>query len=61
MGKTNCSSFLDIADIRLPTGQIREFSTFTVSVSTALRLKPSFACGNGANNVVYAHFWAYSA
>jgi hypothetical protein len=49
MGKTNCGSFLDMADIRLPTGQIREFSAF--SVNTALRLKPSFACGRAANNV----------
>jgi hypothetical protein len=38
-GKINCCSIMDIAGIHVPTGQIMEFSSF--SLSSALRHTPS--------------------
>jgi hypothetical protein len=48
-GKINCPSIFDTAGIRLPTRQIREFSTF--SVSSALKHSPSARCVIAANDV----------
>jgi hypothetical protein len=48
-GKINCPSILDSVGIRVPTRQIREFSTF--SVSNALKHSPSAMCVIAANYV----------
>jgi hypothetical protein len=48
-GKINCPSILDTVGIRVPTRQIREFSTF--SVSSALKHSPSARCVIAANDV----------
>jgi hypothetical protein len=48
-GKINCRSILDSVGIRVPTRQIREFSTF--SVSSALKYSPSARCVIAANDV----------
>jgi hypothetical protein len=47
---------MDTVGIRMPTGQIREFSTF--SVSCALRHSPSARCGIAANDIqIFGYFW----
>jgi hypothetical protein len=48
-GKLNCPSILDSVGIRVPTRQIREFSTF--SVSSALKHSPSARCVIAASDV----------
>jgi hypothetical protein len=40
---------MDIVGIRVPTRQIRDFSTF--SVSSALRHSPSVRCASAANDI----------
>jgi hypothetical protein len=46
--KTNCPSTLDTVGIHVPTGQIREFST--ISVSSALNHCPSARYAIAVNN-----------
>jgi hypothetical protein len=48
-GKINYRSIMDTISIRVPTRQIREFSTF--SVSSALRHSPSARCAIVANDI----------
>jgi hypothetical protein len=49
-GKINCHYYImDTVGIRVPTKQIREFSTF--SVSSALRYSPSARCVIVGNNI----------
>jgi hypothetical protein len=48
---------MDTVGIRVPTRQIRDFSTF--SVSSALRHSPSVRCASAAND--YVDFWIYLA
>jgi hypothetical protein len=47
--KMNCHSIMDTVGIRVPTRQIRDFSTF--SVSSALRHSPSAMCATAANDI----------
>jgi hypothetical protein len=53
-GKINCHSIMDTVGIRMPTRQIREFSTF--SVSSALRNSPSARCVIATNEIL-EQFW----
>jgi hypothetical protein len=47
---------MDIVAIRVPTRQIRDFSTF--SVSSALRCGPSARCIIATNDMqIFGHFW----
>jgi hypothetical protein len=48
-GKINCLSIMNTVGIRVPTRQIREFPTF--SVSTVLRHSPSDRCVIVANDM----------
>jgi hypothetical protein len=45
--KINCHSIMDTVGIRVPTRQIRDFSTF--SISSGLRHSPSVRCASAAN------------
>jgi hypothetical protein len=47
--KINCHSVMDTVGIRVPTRQIRDFSTF--SVSSALRHSPSVRCASASNDI----------
>jgi hypothetical protein len=47
--KINCHSTMDTIGIRVPTRQIRDFSTF--SASSALRLSPKVRCASAANDI----------
>jgi hypothetical protein len=48
-GKINCHSITVTVGIRMPTRQIREFSTF--SVNNALIHRPSARCAIAANDI----------
>jgi hypothetical protein len=56
-GKINCHSIIDTVGIRVPTRQIREFSTF--SVSSALRHSPSARRVIAKKEIcrLFGHFW----
>jgi hypothetical protein len=47
--RTECCSIMDTVSLRVPTKQIRDFSTF--KVSNASRLSPSTRCVTTANSI----------